>query len=145
MEIGIRRFCYESDRPIFIQIGEEQIKVFLDPDISMLLEENLPEKIAQLSRGETIRLEFVESCCATVELVPLGNNVNCNLQYFGYSTNNNNFSLNGSYQQFQLDRQQVLETLTNFLIKIADMAAEKGYITRQERDDFFSSAIVVFR
>jgi len=144
-EMGIRRFCYESDRPIFIQIGEAQIQVFLDPDISMLLEENLPEKIAKLSRGETIRLEFVESCCVTIELVPVGSKVNCNLQYFGYSTDNNNFSLNGSYKQFQLDRQQVLETLTDFLIKISDMAAEKGYITRQERDDFLSSTIVIFR
>jgi hypothetical protein len=143
-EMGIRRFCYESDRPIFIQIGDEQIQVFLDPDISMLLEDNLPQKIARLSNGETIRLEFVESCCVSIELVPVDNKVNCNLQYFGYSDNNSNFSLNGSYKQFQLDRQQVLETLTDFLIKIADMAAEKGYITRQERDSFLSSAIVVF-
>ena len=77
--------------------------------------------------------------------MPVANKINCNLQYFGYSTNNNNFSLNGSYKQFQLDRQQVLETLTDFLIKISDMAAEKGYITRQERDDFISSTIVIFR
>ncbi|MDY6802797.1 MAG: hypothetical protein SXA11_03190 [Cyanobacteriota bacterium] len=144
-EMGIRRFCYESDRPIYIQIGEAQIQVFLDPDISMLLEDNLPQKIAQLSRGEAIRLEFVESCCVTIELVPIGSNVNCNLQYFGYSDNNHNFSLDGSYQQFQLNCQQVLETLINFFIKIAGMAAEKGYITRQERDHFLSSAIVVFR
>ncbi|NES77713.1 MULTISPECIES: hypothetical protein [Okeania] len=83
-EMGIRRFCYWCDRPILIEIGKEQIKVFLDPDISMLLEEDLPTKIHQLSRGETIRLEFVDSFCLTIELVPLGNKVNCNLRYFGY-------------------------------------------------------------
>ncbi len=137
-ERGMRRFCYESDRPIFIEIGKEQIQVFLDPDISMLLEEDLPTQITQLSQGETIRLEFVESCCLTIELVPLGNKINCNLGYFGYSNNNKNFSLDGSYKQFQLDRQQVLETLTDFCIKIADMATETGYISRQERDDFIS-------
>ena len=48
-EIGIRRFCYESNCPIFIEIGKEQIQVFLDPDISMLLEEDLSTQIAQLS------------------------------------------------------------------------------------------------
>ena len=145
LEIGIRRFCYESDRPILIEIGEEQIQVFLDPDISILLEDNFPTQIAQLSRGETIRLEFVESCCVTIELVPLGNKLNCNLRYFGYSDNSKNFSLDGSYKQFQLDRQQVLETLTNFLIKIADMATETGYITKPERDDFLSPAIIFCR
>ncbi|MDY7005247.1 MAG: hypothetical protein SWX82_15240 [Cyanobacteriota bacterium] len=137
-EMGIRHFCYESDRPISIEIGKEQIKVFLDPDISMLLEEDLPTKIDQLSRGETIRLEFVDSCCLTIELVPLGNKVNCNLRYFGYSDNSKNFSLDSSYNQFKLDRKEVLETLTDFCIKTADMATETGYITRQERDDFIS-------
>ncbi|NES65243.1 MAG: hypothetical protein F6K24_08250 [Okeania sp. SIO2D1] len=136
--MGIRRFCYGCDRPIFIEIGKEQIKVFLDPDISMLLEEGLPTKIYQLSRGETIRLEFVDSCCITIELVPLGNKVNCNLRYFGYSDSNRNFSLDSSYKQFQLDGKEVLETLTDFCIKIADMATETGYITRQERDNFIS-------
>ncbi|NET29077.1 hypothetical protein [Okeania sp. SIO1I7] len=137
-EMGIRRFCYESDRPISIKIGKEQVKVFLDPDISMLLEEDLPTQIDQLSRGEKIHLEFVESCCVTIELVPLDNKVNCNLGYFGYSDSNKNFSLGSSYKQFQLDRKEVLETLTDFCIKIADMATETGYITRQERDDFIS-------
>ncbi|MGD1713363.1 hypothetical protein [Dapis sp. BLCC M172] len=137
-EMGIRRFCYESDRPIFIEIGKEQIKVFLDPDISMLLEEDLPTEIDQLSRGETIQLEFVDSCCLTIELMPLGNKVNCNLRYYGYGDSNKNFSLDGSYKQFQLDCKEVLETLTDFVINIADMATETGYITRQERDDFIS-------
>ncbi|NER06924.1 MAG: hypothetical protein F6K17_32255, partial [Okeania sp. SIO3C4] len=73
-----------------------------------------------------------------LELVPLGNKVNCNLLYFGYSDSNKNFSLDSSYKQFQLDRKEVLETLTDFCIKIADMATETGYITRQERDDFIS-------
>ncbi len=135
-EMGIRRFCYESDRPIWLEIGKEQIKVFLDPDISMLLEEDLPTQIDQLSRGETIRLEFVDSCCLTIELMPLGNKINCNLRYFGYSDSNKNFSLDGSYKQFQLNSKEVLETLTNFCIKIGDMATETGYITRQEKDDF---------
>ncbi|MDY7005128.1 MAG: hypothetical protein SWX82_14600 [Cyanobacteriota bacterium] len=99
------RIIEQCDRPIFIEIGKEKIKVFLDPDRTMLFEEDLPAQIAQLSRGEKIRLEFVESCCLTIELVPLGNKVNCNLRYFGYSDNNKNFSLDGSYKQFQLDRQ----------------------------------------
>ncbi|NER02727.1 MAG: hypothetical protein F6K17_08865 [Okeania sp. SIO3C4] len=137
-EMGIRRFCYESYRPILLEIGKEQIKVFLDPDISMLLEEDLPTKIDQLSREETIHLEFVESCCVTIELVPLGNKINCNLRYFGYSDSNKNFSLDSSYKQLQLNSKEVLETLTNFCIKIGDMATETGYITRQERDDFIS-------
>ncbi|MEM1170422.1 MAG: hypothetical protein AAGJ08_15410 [Cyanobacteria bacterium P01_H01_bin.35] len=137
-EMGIRRFCYDSDRPIWLEIGKEQIKVFLDPDISMLLEEDLPKQIDQLSKGETIQLEFVDSCCLTIELVPLGNKVNCNLGYFGYADSNNNFSLDGSYKQFQLDRKEVLEALTDFVIKIADMATETGYITTEERDDFIS-------
>ncbi|NEP86900.1 MAG: hypothetical protein F6K18_08675 [Okeania sp. SIO2C2] len=117
-EMGIRRFCYWCDRHILIEIGKEQIKVFLDPDISMLLEEDLPTKIDQLSRGGTIRLEFVDSFCLRIELVPLGNKVNCNLRYFGYLDSNKNFSLDSSYKQFQLDRKEVLETLLTFASRL---------------------------
>ena len=42
-EMGIRRFCFECNYEVLIQIGDERKRVFFDPDICMLLEENLPK------------------------------------------------------------------------------------------------------
>ncbi|HBL11394.1 MAG TPA: hypothetical protein DD379_08305 [Cyanobacteria bacterium UBA11162] len=31
-ELGLRRFCYECDRRVVVEIGEIQFTVFFDPD-----------------------------------------------------------------------------------------------------------------
>ncbi|MGL4501423.1 MAG: hypothetical protein ACRCU2_20300, partial [Planktothrix sp.] len=38
-ELGLRRFCYEWDHRVIVEIGEIQFTVFFDPDICMLLED----------------------------------------------------------------------------------------------------------
>ncbi|NJM61714.1 MAG: hypothetical protein HC849_18375 [Oscillatoriales cyanobacterium RU_3_3] len=62
-ELGLKLFCFECDRPVSIEIGEEKLKVFLDPDICMLLEDELPQKLSDLSQDKPIQIEFVESVC----------------------------------------------------------------------------------
>lgn len=84
-EIGLRRFCFECNRQVSIEIGEERIIVFLDPDICMILEDRLPEQVSELSQGKKIEIEFVESCCLIIELVPCVNQINCTLKEFGDS------------------------------------------------------------
>lgn len=44
-EIGIRRFCFECNYQVLIKIGDEKKLLFFDPDICMLLEDDLPKKI----------------------------------------------------------------------------------------------------
>lgn len=125
-ENGIRLFCYECDRLVLIQVGDEERRVFLDPDICMILEE-LPKQIVDLSQGRTIEITFAESCRTILKLVPNNNTIDCNLRNFGYSTEQKNFQLNKS---------QVLEVLTSFVEEIISKAVAGGYIKASEGEEF---------
>lgn len=35
-ELGLKLFCFECDRLVSIAIGQEKVKIFLDPDICMI-------------------------------------------------------------------------------------------------------------
>ena len=48
-EMGIRRFCFERKHKVSIQIGNERIFVFLDPDICMILD-RLPQQVSELAQ-----------------------------------------------------------------------------------------------
>ena len=50
-ELGLKLFCFECDRPVSIEIGAQKVKVFLDPDICMLLEDELPKKLVSYPKG----------------------------------------------------------------------------------------------
>ena len=126
-EIGLRRFCYESDRPVLIEIGDEKIQVFFDPDICMILEDNLPEQIYKLSLGQEIEIFFAESSQTIIKLIPVAHKINCNLIKFGNSC---------EYKQFELERNQLLEVFKNFLDKIMQLTVDGGYITPEEKQEF---------
>ena len=132
-QMGMRRFCYEHNRQILIEIGDEKKRVFLEPDMALILE-RLPDKISKLAEGQPIEIDFTESCHLILKFLPQGDVINCTFKEFGRSL---------KQKQFQLDRQQVLETLTNFLRKIIDGATEKGYIKRQEINEFVVSALAL--
>jgi hypothetical protein len=40
-EMGWRRFCFEFDHKVLIEIGDEKIDAFLDLDISMMIQSNI--------------------------------------------------------------------------------------------------------
>jgi len=126
-EMGLRRFCYESDRPVLIKIGNEQIQVFFDPDICMLFEDRFPEQIFQLSQGKEIELFFPESSRTVINLIPAGNKINCILNKFGTRSDR---------YECELETEQVLKTLKSFLEEVMQLAVEEGYITPEEKQEF---------
>lgn len=131
-ELGIRKFCYESDRQVLVRVGEQEYFVFLDPDICMILEDNLPELIANLEIGKLIEIEFAESCWIIIKLVSFGKkNIKCYLREFGYSTDE---------KLVMLNKQQVLDELRRFLIELMDMAVNLGYISLEDKDEFIKPA-----
>ncbi len=125
--MAIRRFCFECNYQVSIQIGDVKKNVFFDPDICVLLENNIPEKILALSQGKEIEIIFMESCNLIINLKPTDNIINCTLQDFGYSS---------KQQKFVLDKNQVLEVFINFLNKVMEKAVVGSYITSLERDKF---------
>jgi hypothetical protein len=138
-EIELRRFCFECNRQVSIEIGEERIIVFLDPDICMILEDGLPEQVSELSQGKKIEIDFVESCCLIAELVPCVNAISCTLKEFGYSSPKH-FTLNYTKKHIELDKTQVLGVLRRFLDEVMQLAVDGGYITQEEKDEFLSPA-----
>ncbi|WP_373536558.1 hypothetical protein [Microcoleus sp.] len=130
-EMAIRRFCFEYDHTVSIEIGDERIQVFLDPDICMILDDNLPEQIRKLSQGKPIEIDFAESCTLTIKLVPTDDRIICTLSKFGTS---------GWEKHFEFDRAQVLDALRGFLAEVMQLAVDKGYITAEEKDEFISPA-----
>lgn len=135
-ELGLKLFCFECDRPVSIEIGEEKVKVFLDPDICMILEDNFPQKLSDLSQGKPIQIEFVESVCITLELQPLAKDkISCNLKKFGYLSPNQ-FTLKSLDKHFELSTTQVITELNKFVEQLMEMALNGGYITSEEKQEF---------
>jgi len=126
-QLGIRRFCFECNHTVSLEIGDEAITVFLEPDICMILEE-MPYQFPKFSQGKAMEIGFCETCGLTIKLVPLAHEISCSLEYFGYSTS--------QPKNFQLDKSQVVGALKNFLDEVMQMAVDKGYITPEQRREF---------
>jgi superfamily II DNA/RNA helicase len=97
------------------------------------LENNLPQKVADLSQGQTIKISFCESCCLIIELVPQDSKISCSLQEFGYSTKK---------LHFDLDKNQVLKTLVNFINQVMEKAVISGFITFMEKEQYMIPVLI---
>jgi len=130
-ELGLRRFCYECDRRVVVEIGEIQFTVFFDPDICMLLEDRFPEQIGELAQGKSIRIDFAESYQITVVLTPINERVNCRLNKFGSDDNQD---------EYELDKEQVLGELKKFLLEVMQLAIEQSYVNLEDKSKFIAPA-----
>jgi hypothetical protein len=130
-ELGIRKFCYEYDHKVLVRVGNEEYFVFLDPDICMILEDNLPELIADLETGKAIELEFAESCWLIIKFVPVDKEIKCSLREFGYSTEE---------RLVMLNKQQVLDELKRFLTDLMELAVNQSYISLEDKNKFIQPA-----
>ncbi len=131
-QLWLRRFCYECDRRVVVEIGEIQFAVFFDPDICMLLEDRFPEQIGELAEGKTIRIDFAESYQLTVILTPIGESIRCQSRKFCDREYN---------YDYELDREQVLGELRRFLAEVMQLAVNGGYVTLEDRERFIAPAL----
>ncbi|MEG4986395.1 hypothetical protein QUB08_11580 [Microcoleus sp. BR0-C5] len=129
-EMGWRRFCFECDHKVLIEIGDEKIEAFLDLDISMMIENNFPQEIAKLSQGQKISIDFPESWFM-IRLLPREDRISCTLRKFGTSC---------WEKHFEFDRTHVLDALRGFLEEVMQLAVDKGYITLEEKEEFIRPA-----
>lgn len=130
-ELGLRKFCYEYDHKVIIEIGETKFNVFFEPDICILLEELFPEKIAELEQGRTIYLEFVESSRMFMKISPVNNEIKCYLKECWYSKEK---------RLVMLNKQQVLDELKRFLNELMELAVHLGYISLEDKNEFVKPA-----
>jgi hypothetical protein len=135
-ELGIRRFCFECNHLVVLEIGAEKLEVFLDPDICMILSSGLPEQISQLSQGKKIQIEFCESICLSLVFQPLkSDRIDCTVKKFGYISEKH-FTLKTSDRLCELNQTQVLTEFKQFLEQLMQMAVDGGYITAEENQAF---------
>lgn len=130
-ELGLRRFCYEYDHKVIVEVGETKFNVFLEPDICTLLEDRFPEQIRELEQGKIIHLDFAESYRIIVKFAPIGEEIKCYLREFGYSTDERIVMLN---------KQQVLDELRRFLTELMEVAVNLNYITLEDKNEFIKPA-----
>jgi hypothetical protein len=130
-ELGLRRFCYECDRRVVVEIGEQHFTVFFDPDICIILEDRFPQQIRDLEQGKSVRIDFVESCHITIILTPMDEDVHCQLREFGYEHNQSDYELN---------KEQVLGELRRFLLEVMQLAVNFGYVTLEDKERFIAPA-----
>ncbi|MEG3860794.1 hypothetical protein [Microcoleus sp. herbarium12] len=129
-EMGWRRFCFEYNHKVLIEIGDAQKEVFLDPDICMMIESNFPKEIANLSQGRKIVISFADSWFV-ITLLPTDDRIICTLTKFG----------NSCWEKvFECDRTHVLDVLRGFLQEVMQLAVDQGYITLFEKEEFISPA-----
>lgn len=130
-ELGLRRFCYECDRRVVVEIGTLQFSVFFDPDICMLLTDRFPEQIGECDRGKSIRIDFAENYDITIILTPVGDTVICQLSKFGYEER---------LTEYELDRQQVIGELRRFLLEFMELSVNLGYVSLEDKSRFIMPA-----
>ncbi|NEP85125.1 MAG: hypothetical protein F6K39_47760 [Okeania sp. SIO3B3] len=132
-DLGFRKFCYEFNRQVIVEIGQTKFKVFLDPDICILLEDRFTEQIGELEQDKIIGLDFVESYWCRIKFVPVDTQIKCYLKELNYYHQESLIILN---------KQQVLTELKQFLTELMNLAVNQGYISLQDRDEFIKPAFV---
>ncbi|NEO58028.1 MAG: hypothetical protein F6K54_36215 [Okeania sp. SIO3B5] len=132
-ELGLRKFCYEFNRQVIVEIGQTKFKVFLDPDICILLEDRFTEQIGELEQDQIMGLYFVESYWCRIKFVPVDTQIKCYLKEFNYYHQESLIILN---------KQQVLTELKQFLTELMSLVVNQGYISLQDRDEFIKPAFV---
>jgi hypothetical protein len=123
LEMNLRRFCYEYNQQVFFTIFDEKVRVFLEPDICLILDK-LPQKIANLALGKSIEICFTESACRVIKFIPFGEKLICHFRSFGSFCEE---------KTFELDKPIVLSEFSNFLEQLMDLAVEKSYISIAEK------------
>ena len=127
LEMRLRRFCFECNHRVSIEVGERKFDVFLDPDIILILAD-LPQKISELSRGKKIEIEFPESY-REIAFMPVDGEIRCTLRRFGQAVQR---------QRFLLERTQVLEALRGFLEELVCLALDGGYVSPEQGHEFLT-------
>ncbi len=127
VEMGLRRFCFDNNRKVQITIGDETFDVFLDPDISLILD-RLPDKIADLSSGRKAIIELPESF-REIRFSPYQDDeFACSVCEFGKVKREKTFILRTTL---------IASRLKSFTDGLIESAISENYITNEQVRKFF--------
>jgi len=123
LQMGLKRFCFERNHVVVINMGDDALRVSLYPDVCLLLDW-LPARLAELRAGRRAVLELPESMMA-IELMPEDHSVHGVWRKFGYSR---------EMKSWRFDRSTVIDALDQFFRELLRRAVEAGYVTAEDAD-----------
>jgi hypothetical protein len=124
-QMGMRKFCFEKNRQVVIELGGERFNVLLFPDICLAIDW-LPDLIADLAGNRSTDLSLPESFM-TFNFAPSGDEVTATLSRFGSRP---------AEQRWELDARQLRAKMESFLADILARAVKDGYVVDAEARAF---------
>ena len=121
VEIGLRRFCFDLNCDVIVEVGAYQATILLYPDISIALDD-LPNVISEIAVGEKTLLAFPDSTL-DLNFTPSFQGLVCTLSHFGTAL---------WEKSTEVSQEQVLRELKHFYTSIIEQAITLGYIPAVE-------------
>lgn len=120
-EIGLKRFCFEQNRYVLIQLAGKKIQLHLYHDILDALEEKWCLKILELPAGNKASITFNDFF---LEITPILNKnlAACEFTILG----------TGEYHHCTLYLSRFLDTMRIFLDEVLGSAVKEGYINAED-------------
>ncbi len=127
-EIGLKRFCFNNNRNILLEIGDEKIILHLYHDILDALENRWHKRINELTTRNTINITFGSDFDLTFHPIQNKDELICEYTFLG----------TGEFKYCNLCLSQVVEIINSFVNKVFDMAIQQDYITAEDLFEFTS-------
>lgn len=120
-EMGLKRFCFEHNRRILIELGDEKIQLHLYHDILDALEEGWSMKMSKLSAGSKVIIDFNDFILRITPTLD-ENLAACEFTTFG----------TGKHNYCTLSLSQLSDKMRIFTDEILGMAVREGYINSED-------------
>lgn len=114
-EMSLCKFCYEHNHEVFIRFNKDEVKVYFDRDILMLMQDNFKHNLREFNKNnKPLRVDFVESCDLSILFTPEGEVVHCEVK-------------GNINKKYILSKEEVSLSLSLFLDTFYELAFTNGY------------------
>jgi len=127
-EIGLKRFCFDNNRNVLLEIGDEKIVLHLYHDILDALEDRWREQISKLATANKVNITFGSDLNLIFHPIQNKDQVICEYTFLG----------TGEYYSCILRLSLVFKIMNSFVNKVFHMAIQQDYITAEDFIEFTS-------
>ncbi len=124
-EIGLKKFCFEHNRYVLLEIGNQQVKLHLYHDILDALENNWGKRLFQLAAGKEIWIAFNYLILKLLPN-PSKNEVTCQVNFLGESTS----------ESYTILLDKFIEKMSNLIDEILKTAIQEDYINTEDIEKY---------
>jgi hypothetical protein len=125
-EMGLKRFCFDHNCSISIQIDNEKFDLHLYHDFLDALEDKLCEKVLSLQAGNSGNIMFGDYLYLSCQPIKELNEIDCKFIMVG----------TGKSKIYSLCLSDFLEKLYCFINEILEIAVQENYIHRKDIHEY---------